>query len=67
MYSIAFEAALVEHSFVALEKFRIVTESELSSLMNYKAGDDWRILAEMLRPPNDAKRGAALRRAPCVS
>ena len=49
MYSIAFEATLAGHSLVLLEKFRVLTERELSGLMEYKAGDDWRILTKMLR------------------
>ena len=49
MYSIAFEATLAGHSLVVLEKFRVLTESELSGLMEYKAGDDWRTLTKMLR------------------
>jgi hypothetical protein len=49
VYSIAFEATLAGHSLVVLEKFRVLTESELSGLMEYKAGDDWRTLTKMLR------------------
>jgi hypothetical protein len=47
--SIEFEANLVGHCYVKLEKFRVLTQTELDSLRQYKAGDDWRALAKNLR------------------
>jgi hypothetical protein len=49
VYSIAFKATVVGHSFVLLENFRVLTEAKLHSLLQFKAGDDWLSLAKMLR------------------
>ena len=49
VYSIAFKATVVGHSYVMLENFRVLTQAELQSLLHFKAGDDWLSLAKMLR------------------
>jgi hypothetical protein len=49
VYSIAFEATVVGHSYVMLENFRVLTQAELQSLLQFKAGDDWLSLAKTLR------------------
>jgi len=49
VHSIAFEATAVGHSYAMLENFRVLTQAELNSLLQFKAGDDWLSLAKMLR------------------
>jgi hypothetical protein len=50
--SIAFEANLIGHCYVKLEKFRVLTQIELDGLSQYKASDDWWSLAKSLRSPH---------------
>jgi hypothetical protein len=49
VYSIAFKATLVGHSFVLLENFRVLDQAELNSLRDFQSGDDWFSLAKKLR------------------
>jgi hypothetical protein len=47
--SIAFEASLKGHCYVKLKNDRMLTQSELSALQNYKPGDDWLGLVKRFR------------------
>jgi hypothetical protein len=49
VYSIAFKATVVGHGYVLLENFRVLTQADLQSLLQFNAGDDWLSLAKMLR------------------
>ena len=47
VYSIAFEATVAGHSYAMLENFGVLTQPELQSLLQFKAGNDWLSLAKM--------------------
>ncbi len=49
VYSVVLRATLVGHSYVLLENSRVLTQDELSSLQQFKAGHDWSSLVKKLR------------------
>jgi hypothetical protein len=49
VYSIAFKATVVGHSYVLLENFKVLSQAELNSLLEFKPGDDWPALVKKLR------------------